>query len=875
METDVPPKNGPLARLSLLKLLLLGLGIRLLVAWVCPGFGPDMLLYKAWTLRIVRSGPSSLLDPAWASAPAGTLSPLHVFLLGGLGWLWQWIDPLFAYWRSNSFNLLVRLPTILADVAAMIGIYRIALLQFPAEKVLARTAMFCFSPPLILVSAVWGSPEAILVALLIWGTCFLMEGNEFLGILLLACSALVHVPAVLFLPLGLIVALQRKKVGATALALGLTLVVAQLLGWSLSPRSPLEPYVQQLHHSPFTCVNAFNVWFPVGHLQSDKDGALGLAVVSRRALGAAIFLTFYLLALMKVWERESESVLIREMALAGLAYFLFLTRVHERYLLYPLAFILLLPGGRRSFNWFSLSLFLNLLWVLGLSSFTEMAPSAPSSFIFRWILGFPKAWGTAADQGWGNCLAVFNLLVFVRLAFWPLEPAADDDDGLAAPAELTEAQETRQRIVRLDRLDLVLILLITLLFGYLRFHNLATPPDFDFDEVYHAKAGDEIWRGKAPNEWVHPPLAKLIIGLGIKCYEMNSFGWRFMPWLAGCFVLPILYVLARNIQEDRRAALIATILFGLDGCFFVLSRTAMTNIFAVTFQLATLTALLLYLKQASQPGGRMGHGWCMLATSLMVSLGVSTRWTCIWMLGAVAALYGIHCTWIVFVRDRGKFTPEEQGLRYAGATLSGITLFIMVPVGIYLLSYLPLVRWKCYPDYKYVVALQPQIWHFHTTFTTHHPYYSQWFSWIFTHRPVWYHYRDNAGLISGIVALGNPLLWWLSLPGIIMATWWAWRRKDWLVLYACGAWAVLYLPWGLSPRVLNYSHYYLEPLPYACIAMAWLITRYLELEDSSWGEVIVAICIIAACFAFFYPLYSATPLPRKSYELRLWTRNWI
>ena len=94
---------------------------------------------------------------------------------------------------------------------------------------------------------------------------------------------------------------------------------------------------------------------------------------------------------------------------------------------------------------------------------------------------------------------------------------------------------------------------VTLIAGAIRLVNLDYPKGKIFDEVYYAKAGcvqvteasekeclvdsadERYW---VENEWdmgswVHPPLGKLTIGLGIEAFSMSSFGWRITSALAG------------------------------------------------------------------------------------------------------------------------------------------------------------------------------------------------------------------------------------------------------------------------------------------------------------------------------------------------------
>jgi dolichyl-phosphate-mannose-protein mannosyltransferase len=81
---------------------------------------------------------------------------------------------------------------------------------------------------------------------------------------------------------------------------------------------------------------------------------------------------------------------------------------------------------------------------------------------------------------------------------------------------------------------------VTAIAAFLRFFHLAHPPDFVFDEVYYPKAGcvliggsddvcrvdssaEKYWREQKwdVGSWVHPPLGKWEIGLGIKAFGMD------------------------------------------------------------------------------------------------------------------------------------------------------------------------------------------------------------------------------------------------------------------------------------------------------------------------------------------------------------------
>ena len=74
-------------------------------------------------------------------------------------------------------------------------------------------------------------------------------------------------------------------------------------------------------------------------------------------------------------------------------------------------------------------------------------------------------------------------------------------------------------------------------------------------------------------------------------------------------------------------------------------------------------------------------------------------------------------------------------------------------------------------------------------------------------------------LLAGVDAIGNPAIWWTSLAAVGWALWAGLKRRkaDWL--FAAVAFGFMYLPWAVSPRILNYSHYYFEAIPYAILAI--------------------------------------------------------
>ena len=130
-------------------------------------------------------------------------------------------------------------------------------------------------------------------------------------------------------------------------------------------------------------------------------------------------------------------------------------------------------------------------------------------------------------------------------------------------------------------------------------------------------------------------------------------------------------------------------------------------------------------------------------------------------------------------------------------------------------------------------------------------------------------------------AMGNPAIWWAA----VQATGWAlvtgWRARDLRRLFIGAGFACLYLPWGLSPRTLNFSHYLFEALPYACLALGLILDRAWDgpARRAARGYVV----LVAALFLLFLPFLTAFPVPQDLWAFRfpwgagLWTwfPTWI
>ena len=414
-----------------------------------------------------------------------------------------------------------------------------------------------------------------------------------------------------------------------------------------------------------------------------------------------------------------------------------------------------------------------------------------------------------------------------------------------------------------DRRDRAIALLLALASAACRLPRLGFPPEEMFDEVYHANTALQYLQGINPTEWVHPPTAKLLIAVGVWIFGYESWAWRLLPALAGIALAPVFYALARTVLETRRAAVLASVILLADGVYLVQSRTAMTNIFAVTFQVAAALFIVRAVLLPVLPLRQMALG------GLFLGLALSTRWTSLWATGVLGLV-------MLLVRGRRFWKPRELALT--------VMTFAAIPLVLYVISYLPWMhqadpwtRFTELPEHTYAV------WRYHADLQAEHPYFSSWYTWPWLYRPTWYYFNqstDTPPLIRGIVALGNPWLWWASVPVTIWALATGVRARDPRRIFSGLGFACLYLPWGISPRTLNYGHYLFEALPYAAISLGILLDRH---WDTHRAAVRAYLVLLVANFVLFFPFLTGYPVPASWYYQELfrgvrpwtWFRTWV
>lgn len=406
-----------------------------------------------------------------------------------------------------------------------------------------------------------------------------------------------------------------------------------------------------------------------------------------------------------------------------------------------------------------------------------------------------------------------------------------------------------------------------------------------FDELYHGRTAYEHLHGIAPYENSHPPLGKVLIMLGVALCGMNPFGWRITGTLLGIAMLPILYAFAKRLFKQSEYAFLAAALFALDFMHFTQTRIATIDVYAVFFILLMYDFMYRYfctdffrdgLQKTLKPLGLAG---------LFFGMGAASKWTCIYAGGGLAVIL------LIYLLDRYKESrallaskdAKERALggrfwRYTVQTLLWCCVFyIVVPVLIYLLSYLPYCLSAARYNLKDIWELQEFMFSYHSGLTATHPYQAAWWQWPLDLRPTWYYVGyDASGARAGTIsAFGNPAVWWVCSLGLVVMIVRLLQNKlkyeKGMTVLLIGA-AANYLPWVLVPRC-TFTYHYFPMVPFIILCTVYLVKDMeTRLRNGRIKWVWLGVC--AALFVLFYPVISGAMAPVKYIHALEWLPSW-
>jgi dolichyl-phosphate-mannose-protein mannosyltransferase len=434
--------------------------------------------------------------------------------------------------------------------------------------------------------------------------------------------------------------------------------------------------------------------------------------------------------------------------------------------------------------------------------------------------------------------------------------------------------------------------------GYPDSNGLLSPPKGQvFDEIYFPVDAYDDVKGMElcqPTQTdckfnyfdPEPPLGKLFIAAGEWGYGwyrahfqgasgdyidlgFNTFGWRIAACIFGTLCIPMMYLFARRLWPNRLFAIAAATFACFDGMFFIQSRIGMIDIFPVFFILLSYFLFLVHIQSRTPRSSLVS----LVALGIVLGIGIASKWIVLAAFASIVFLMIARAIWFGVARRDTPVIPH--GLAWPTYLAVAVVALVAIPAAIYVESWYPFFARGQFHNMADLIAYQKESYIYHATLKATHPYGSPWWSWPFLARPVLYYAEyTNLGidhwtgqqLISRMADLGNPWIWWTSLPCVASLPYFIIRHRSFPATVILLGFVTQYLPWSQISRVIFMYHMF-GGLIFMVLALAFVLAQVAEQLRPPGRMVLVGsfLGVAVLFFIYFYPIWTGLPISGPAY----------
>ncbi len=342
----------------------------------------NSVIWGTWAKQFGLSGYYDFLNFFNYARP--NQPPLTILLYDGLKYLYDFT--FFIFWQINikvpafpsqfitlfdkfGYIWFLKLPAILSDLGLGLIVYKLAKIN-KSKNPLLMMNLFLFNPVSWYNSVVWGQTDSVLMLLGFGSVLLALFDFPVLASALFALTILFKATLLTFLPI-IAVIFWVKKVPLRKLMFSFLIFVFTVFIVSKPfAVGPVFPWLVNLYtrtiatgELPFLTANAFNFWNVIFGQSGIKDSIIILGLKASVA-GFLLFAAFAVKPMADIYKKLTLHRVLFSIVLVTMAAFLFLTRMHERYL-YPVFVPLLILAGKNG-KLVKVYIFLSILMLLNM-----------------------------------------------------------------------------------------------------------------------------------------------------------------------------------------------------------------------------------------------------------------------------------------------------------------------------------------------------------------------------------------------------------------------------------------------------------------------------------------------------------------------------
>jgi Gpi18-like mannosyltransferase len=252
----------------------------------------------------------------------------------------------FSLYGTPSFLYVLKFPSNLFDLGTSTLIFAFLKKKMEDRWALIYAATYLFNPSTIFNISIWGQFDAIYTFFVVSSLILILEEKPVASLIVYGLAVLSKHQALVFMPVIFFFLIRRfswRKILSSLASFAITLLVFIVpFNWKNPLSLALGIYLGGYGHYNFTSLNAFNLWALVGF--SVHDNRAIFPFVTYQIVGWLLFsgvLIMILYHVNKFSSKHEKALLINLTGVLYFAFFMFLTRIHERYLFPAIALYLL------------------------------------------------------------------------------------------------------------------------------------------------------------------------------------------------------------------------------------------------------------------------------------------------------------------------------------------------------------------------------------------------------------------------------------------------------------------------------------------------------------------------------------------------------
>jgi Gpi18-like mannosyltransferase len=981
-------------KIIFLAIISIGLLIRVGLAPIMKGHSTDVLCFSYWADFVAAKGLSNF----YTSGIFVDYPPAYIYVLFLIGKLQHILS---ISMTSSYMLLLIKLPSIVADIMIGCIVYRLAKNSLKGIMPLLLTSLYIFNPAVIINSAGWAQIDGFYTLFIILMMLYIYKNKITIASVIFIVSALIKPQSLIFTPILLCAFFESKDWKGLIKSAIFSVITAAIIiipfTGSQKPLWIIDKYASTIASYPYASVNAFNLFaLSNGNWMSYKNSFLFLDYKS----WGSIFIILITLFSIYIYFKGKEKHKIFYIAYFIInAVFVLSSKMHERYLFPALALGIMLYIYSKekkilySVIGITVTNFINVAYVLksnnlGINFIENGTQLVNIIAIMNIVLLSFIVWIGINIYCKGSTITfvcnkyeinkrdfymiislitIYFVIALINLGsvkvpenYW--RPITKDEQVIADIGNVKDLErvyyfpglgggkykiygsidkENWQEVGSFDGQNIYVWKYVETpikaryikisceeLGGRLNEVGIFEKGDnkklnvrdesnsklFDeqatveynpsylngmyFDEIYHARTAYEHLNKLSPYEWTHPPLGKILISVGIFFFGMNPFGWRIIGTLIGVVMIPLIYLFALKIFKKSKFAFIAAFLMTFDFMHFTQTRIATIDVYATFFII-----LMYYFMYKFVSCDFYHEKFKKSLTYLMLSgisfgLGAASKWSCLYGGVGLALILFFYLIFkykeiktikkTIDINNIETSNIDKLSEKYLNMKkvfnkntskiiVYGVLFFIIVPIVIYVISYIPYMLVPGSKGLVEVLDYQKRMYEYHSTLVATHPFSSPWWEWPIIKKPIWYYTGQGyipTGKVSSIVSMGNPAIWWTGIISVFLTAIIAIKERDKRGAYILIAIASQYVPWMLVPRLIFIYHFF-ATVPFVILSIVyvieWSFNKYKKV-DICLGVYLLAVVVL---FIMFYPIMSGLTVD-KTYVSKFlrWFQSW-